>query len=400
MMLKDALKNIIIAQKASLKYFNEGIPRDKKITKNSDQAIIISGIRRCGKSTLLRQLMPEKFHYMTFEDPQLSSFEISDFENLQAAFEEISPNTKSYFFDEIQNVNGWERIVRTLLDRNNKVFITGSNASLLSRELGTKLTGRHLRYELYPFSYNEYLRYFSKKASAESLKDYLALGGFPQYLKEKNPSLLKELLNDIINRDIIIRYNIKNTNTLKDLATYLISTSSALASYNNLAKLFKIKSVNTVKAYLGYFEDAYLIFSVPLYSYSIKKQLVNPRKIYCIDTGLIINNGMHFSENSGKILENSIFIELKRLGKEIYYHKDKSECDFLIKEGTKIVQAIQVCYLVDNNNKDREIQGLMEAMKEYKLDKGIIITLDQEDKLIVENKEIRLIPAWKWMMNE
>ena len=404
MILKNTLKNIIIAQQLDIHNKNLGLIRDKirNIPTNSDQAITISGVRRCGKSTLLRQLLKdiEQVNYLNFEDPLLSAFEITDYDILIEIFSEINPGSKTYFFDEIQNVSNWEQMARTMLDKNNKLFIAGSNSALLSKELGSKLTGRHLRFELYPFSYNEYLRFFKEKASAETLSEYIIYGGFPQYLKEKNPLLLKELLIDILNRDIVVRYNIKSVRVIRELLIYLLSNTSKPQTYNSLAKLFSVKSVNTIKNYMQYFEDAYLMISIPQATYSIKKQIVNPKKIYCIDTGLAISNGISFSENKGNLLENAILIELKRRSKEIYYHKNNKECDFVIKEGTKIIEAIQVCHELNRENQDREINGIMEAIEQFKLNEGTIITFDQEDTIIKDKMKIKVIPAWKWMQEK
>ncbi len=399
-MLKETIQKIVLSQKNDLKT-KKSIQRSilSKIKLNSSHIKIISGIRRAGKSTLMTQLIKKttNYHHLNFEDPRLINFKFSDFEKLNEIFQEISPKTNTYFFDEIQNIPDWERPIRYMHDQGKKIILTGSNASLLSKELGTKLTGRHLRFELFPFSFEEYLTYFNKKRSLSSFKRYFKDGGFPEYLKSYESELLMELFNDTITRDIIVRHKIREQNEIKSLAIYLLSNISCEFSFNKLKKLLNLGSVNTVISYISYLEDSYLIFTIPKFDYSYKKQLVNPKKVYSIDHGLSRNVSTSFSKNDGRILENIVFLSLRRKHKDIYYFKDKGECDFVIKEGTKITKAIQVCLNINEDNKDREINGLLEAIKTFKLKEGYIITLDQEDTLTFQNKKINLIPAHKFL---
>ena len=206
MLLKETLKAVLRLQKAELLEKKESISREvlQRIDLAAPQAIIISGIRRCGKSTLLQQLMKKAniSYYCNFEEPRLFGFGIEDFEKLIACFEEDNPGGKHYFFDEIQNVPGWEKQIRSLLDRGKRCIITGSNASLLSRELGTLLTGRHLTYELFPFSYKEMLKLVKKTPSLASFEEYATAGGFPEFLLQRKTEYLQELMKDIIFRDI------------------------------------------------------------------------------------------------------------------------------------------------------------------------------------------------------
>ncbi|MDP2364142.1 MAG: ATP-binding protein, partial [Ignavibacteria bacterium] len=265
----------------------------------------MTGIRRSGKSTLLRQLITKhkKFQYLNFEDIRLFSFKLNDFNKLEEVF--LNKTTSDiYFFDEIQNVSDWERYVRTLVDENKIIVLTGSNASLLSNELGTKLTGRHLRYELYPFSYSEYLKKFKVKASANSFEDYLKFGGFPEYLNQKNENILQELVNDILARDIVSRYNLRNPKLVKEIALYLLSNVGKEFSYQNLRKMYNLGSVNTVISLVGYLENSYLLFTIPQFDFSYKKRLINTKKVYAIDTGLVEANSVSFSKDRGRVLEN------------------------------------------------------------------------------------------------
>jgi predicted AAA+ superfamily ATPase len=402
MILKETLKEIAVSQRKELSLFEYGVEREKlkEINIEIPFAIILSGIRRCGKSTLSRQIAKklENFYYFNFEDPRIINLEIQDFHKLDQVFIEEFGKSRYYFFDEIQNAPKWELFIRALLDKKKYVVITGSNASLLSKELGTRLTGRHLRYELFPFSFIEFLSLLGKKPNIESFEEYLIRGGFPEYLKVGRAEILQELMNDIIARDIIARYNIRNVKTIKEMALYLLTNVGKELSYNNLKKIFNLGSTNTAISFVSYFENSYLLFIVPKFDYSLKKQLVNPKKVYSIDNGLTNVNSVSFSGDRGRMLENVVFLALRRKHKNIFYFQKKKECDFVVKEGTEIVKAVQVCYELNEDNKNREVEGLIEAMEEFQLQKGLILTYAQEDELRVKNKKIKILPVWKWLL--
>lgn len=397
MMLKETMKNIALVQRKETETADTGIARTilKDIDLKIPHAAIVSGIRRCGKSTLLKQLISKtkKFYYFNFEDQRAIGFEVGDFENLDSVMKEEYGEGGVYFFDEIQNVEGWERFVRKMQDLGNKFVITGSNASLLSRELGTKLTGRHITYELFPFSYSEMLALTKGKPSLKSFEVYMQTGGFPEFLKFRKIEILQALLNDVITRDIIIRHGIREVKTLKEMAIFLLTNIGKEFSFTNLTKQFNLGSTNTTTSFVSYFEDSYLLFTVPKFDFSYRKQLVNPKKIYSVDIELSRANSASFSEDKGRILENIVFLELRRKFKNIFYFRDKGECDFLVKDREKIAEAIQVCYEMTEENKDREIFGVKEAMKKLKIKNGIILTMKQEDKIA----GIKIIPAWKWL---
>lgn len=400
MILKETLRNIIKSQREELSLYEEGIGREKirQIDLDVPFAIVISGVRRCGKSTLMRQMMKKvkNFYYTNFDDPRLINFEVNDFQRLNDVFFEEYGNSWYYFFDEIQNVQKWELFVRMLLDKKRHVVITGSNASLLSRELGTRLTGRHLRYELFPFSFKEFLGLMNKKPSINSFQTYFFKGGFPEYLKIGRAEILQELFNDILIRDIAARYKIKNIKILKEMALYLITNIGKEFSYNSLKKIFSLGSVHSIISYISYFEDSYLLFTTPKFDYSLRKQLVNPKKVYSIDNGLAHVNSASFSEDKGRMLENMVFLNLRRGYRDIFYFREKGECDFVVKEGEKIKYAIQVCYELDEENKNREISGLIEAMKKFNLKEGFILTYNQEDKIEMGSRKIFVKPVWIW----
>ena len=402
MILKDTLRGIVKSQREDLLSFDYGTERENvnQIKPNVSFASIISGVRRCGKSTLLRQLIKKLngFYYFNFEDPKAINFEVGDFQKLNEVFREEYGSYENYFFDEIQNVHKWELFVRAMLDKNKRIVITGSNASLLSKELGTRLTGRHLRYELFPFSYLEFLKLANKKPNINSFQHYFIKGGFPEYLKFDNAQILQELLNDILIRDIAVRYNIRSIKTLKEMALYLITNVGREFSFNFLKKTFDLGSTNTVIDFVSYFEDSYLLFTIQKFDYSLKKQLVNPKKVYSIDNGLSNVNSTSFSEDKGKMLENLVFINLRKKYKEIFYFQEKNECDFVVKQGISIRNTIQVCYDLNEDNKKMEMNGLLEAMKKFKLKEGLILTYNQEDKIKIDNRKIIIKPVWKWLM--
>ena len=402
MITKSIIKTVIADQKSTLASTNYGQTRGllDKINHNlTNFALIISGIRRCGKSTLLNQYISlnikEAFIFLNFESAKLYTFSLSDFQLLDEIVAEMS--CKWLIFDEIQIVEGWELYIRQKLDEGFKVLITGSNASLLSKELGTKLTGRHITKELFPFSFNEFCSFKTLEFNEQSLNLYMNLGGFPGYLKEENSDIHLALLDDIIYRDIAVRHQIRDVKSLKQLVVFLASNCSKLISANKLKQYINVKSTATILEYLHYFEESYLIQLVPKFSYSQKVQLVNPRKIYFIDNGLQQAISSSFSEDSGRKLENMVFWELRRMGKTIFYFNENGkECDFVIGKKDTVEQVIQVCYLMNLENQAREIDGLIEAMNYFSLDKGLIITFNQEDVIIKDGKRIELIPAYQF----
>lgn len=393
MIPSDVLREIVNDQKSS--YFDEtSIDRNLKFPKKTKAILIISGIRRCGKSTLIKNkfLHSENSLYLNFEDPRLINFELSDFSRLEDLMEDKKEGI--LLLDEIQNIDQWELYARSAHERGISLVITGSNASLLSRELGTKLTGRYKQLELFPFNFSEFLDYFKLERNIESFDQYFNLGGFPEFLEEKDSDYHRLLLRDIVTRDIALRRNLPNETPLMRLATHLLSNTGKDFSYNKLSKLLEIKSVRTVIDYCDYLSESYLVEYIPLYSHSIKKQIANPKKVYSIDSAFARSNSLSFNDDYGRRLENIVYLKLRQAYRDIYYFRTvKSECDFLVRENEKDLSAIQVCWKIDNDNLSREIKGLKDAMKEEKIKSGMIITYDQEDVL----EGLRIVPAWKWL---
>lgn len=378
----------------------------------SSAAFIIKGVRRCGKSTMLKQILEAKFkgsyHYFNFDDDRIINFKAEDFQALMEVLTELYGEKRILAFDEIQNVKGWEMFVNRLLRQGHHVFITGSNANLLSKELGTHLTGRHVDMDLYPFSFTEFLaakgsdfgkkRFYSTSERATMLKmfkDYLIVGGMPEAVMFSNDAVLTQITNDIIQKDIIPRYDIRQSNAFKTILGFLISNASNHMTFRSILNNFDVKSATTIQKYVEYMEETYLLFSIKKYESKVKLLDKNPRKIYCIDNGIIIKNTPSIRDNKGALLENLIAIQLKRLAMECYYYKGAAEADFVL---PKEKQVIQVCYELNAGNKEREANGLLEAMGKLKTKEGIILTLDQEQEFIFKNHKVLVKPAWQWLL--
>lgn len=396
MLTKDAISQILTSQKENLLLKESGLKREalQTLPDLSSYAMIVSGIRRCGKSTLLFQLLKERYPdaiYLNFEDPRLYEFEINDFVKLDEVIRETG--SKVLLFDEIQIITQWERYVRQKLDEGFKLVITGSNASLLSRELGTKLTGRHITKELFPFSFREFNLFNQLEASPDSLSQYLHTGGFPEYVKQHANEILNHIFEDILIRDIAVRYGIREVRILQRLALYLVSNVGKLITANRLKSMFEVGSTNTITEYLSHLEDSYLLQFVPKFDYSLRKQMVNPRKVYAIDTGMVSVNSGSFTEDSGRMLENLVYLHIRRTYRDIYYFSEKGECDFVVFNKGAIQEVIQVCFDLNADNLDRELNGASEALTFFNKKEGKIITFRQRDRFEKEGRVIEVIPC-------
>lgn len=406
------LTEVVEDQLERFKKKDVGISRDIKYNKylKTKQICVISGIRRSGKSTLLAQFSKKfkNFYFINFDDERLVNFTIEDFRTLMLVFQERY-KSKVIFLDEIQNVKGWEKFVRRIYEEGYKVFVTGSNAKLLSSELATHLTGRYIKLELYPFSFKEFLQFskidYQKKTSAnkakifKEFKKYLKEGGFPEYLKFNDTEYLKRVYDDILYKDLLVRFKVKEVKAFRQLASFLFTNFTKEISYNSLKNILGFKSSTSVKNYIEFMQESFLIFELYKYDFSLKKQFVSDKKIFNIDNGLRNAVAFYFSEDRGRLLENLVFIELKRRGQEVYYYKNKGECDFIVRDKSKIVSVIQVSQIIEKNlNEDREINGLMEAMAQFKLKEGIILTENQEQTIRKDKVVIRLIPVWQWLL--
>ena len=434
-MRKEEILEILADTNFWIKKQDVGIKRSQilneiEVAAASKEIIVIQGIRRSGKSTIARQYIqkiinkktnPKKTLIVNFEDPRLRNLSLDLMNKIYAVYcEDVSEEGGNYIvLDEIQNIDGWEKFARYLYEiKKENVFITGSSSKLLSGEYATVLAGRHLGFNIFPLSFREFLMFngfetldklqiAGKKNKIKKLfGGYMENGGFPKIvltsLDQNKKDIAKSYFDSIIIKDIINRHNISEKQILEELAKYYLSGISSLQSFNRLKDVFNV-SLDTIQRFSYYLEEVYLLYFVKMFDYSVKKQILNPKKVYCIDTGLRNAVCFKFRENLGQLYENMVFIELKRRGKEIYYWKDskQKECDFVIKEGLKITEAIQVCYNTENpDTKKREINGLLAAMNEFDLNSGLIITEDFEDRQRIDGKSIRFIPLWKWLIED
>lgn len=403
MITQDVIASVLDAQNREIDKKEEGLRREiiGHIPVIENFASIISGIRRCGKSTLMLQIFrqrKEKALFLNFEDIRLAAFESSDFTRLNAEIEKRE--IKILFFDEIQNISNWEVFINQKLNEKFLVFITGSNASLLSKELGTHLTGRHLSTELYPFSYGEFLLFKRLDKNVESFNSYFQIGGMPEYVKNNKGAILQQLIDDILYRDIAVRHSIRHVNALRELTVFLVSNIGKQVSARSLTGLFGITATSTIIEYFSYLRDSYVIDFVSRFDYSLKAQNRNPKKVYAIDLGVFHQIKNTFTEDLGRQLENVVYLQLRRNYKDIFYFDKNGECDFVVMDKGKAAHCIQVCYRVDDINMKRELKGLKSAMEFFGLKDGVILTYDQTDIFELEGYTIKLIPTWIFLTSE
>ncbi|MCL4546519.1 MAG: ATP-binding protein [Deltaproteobacteria bacterium] len=451
---KDIFKKIILDFQE--KKLSGIIPRKNvklyDIPDDINKIVSLIGIRRCGKTYILYEkilkLIEEKIVnekniiYINFEDDRISPLELNDLNDLLESYYELYPLKKDetvyIFLDEIQNISGWEKFIRRIFDTENcRIYITGSSSKLLSKEISTSLRGRNLPFEIFPLSFKEFLTFknystgsdinsdlflYSSKSAAKIkylLNEYLNRGGFPEVITY-NDDNWRRTINDYIDlvlyKDIVERFNISNTYLMKYLIKYLLKNISSLISINKLYNDFKSFgfniSKNTVYEYISYLEDAYVIFSVPVFSNSFKEQQINPKKIYSVD--IAFKKITDFSFDIGRIYENIVFLELRRNFKDIFYvksenvktnrtyknkkykNKDNYEVDFYIPENKTL---INVCYdITEPDTFLREKGGLLSAMNALSVNEGYIINSEEERNIGIDGKTIRIIPLWKWLL--
>jgi predicted AAA+ superfamily ATPase len=410
-----SLQKKIIEKSNSLLVQREVYSRASDLLYSDNRILVITGMRRVGKSTLLQQLMKstQRYCYLNVEDERLIHFKIEDFSRLNEALIEVYGDNKYYFFDEIQNIERFEIIVRRLQDAGKKVVITGSNSSLLSKELGTRLTGRYIQIELFPFSFKEFLDFKRTEFTKDSFliteekvklkkhfKDWLDIGGMPEYLKYGDMNYLRTLFDNIMYRDIIARYNIRKQSTLKELVHLLTNNITLPVTYNSLKNSVGLSNAETAKEYLSYLCNTYFFYELRKYSSSFKRQVQNAKKIYLIDNAFHNLLSLVSSSNLGRKLENVIHLYYRAKEFDLYYFNEKAECDFVAINKVGNANLSQVCWELTDDNKKRETNGLIEAMRFFNIDNGIIVTFDQEEEIKVNNGIIRVVPAWKFLLEK
>lgn len=416
--MNEGLKKVIISWNKWIKHLTSLKERDKYYdTFNNSLASAYIGVRRSGKTTIaclnaIKQ--SKKICYINFEDPYfITNSDVLHIENIPDLYEEIfGQKPKILIYDEIQNIPYWEKLARKIIDtKSHKLIITGSSAKLLSSEISTSLTGRCLEKIISPLSFKEYLEFQNKNPKHEkeflkALEGYFYTGGFPKVVleknKEKKQKLLEQYLQDIIYRDIIHRYELRDVVSIEKIVQYYFTNISSKHSFNSLQNAFNI-NIRTVQDYSYHLESAFLFFLVKKYDSNLKVQTRNPYKVYTIDTGLRQANAFYSSQDAGKLMENIVFIELKRRNnKDIYYFQNKQEVDFLIVKNGEPVTAINVTYsnLEKQSLYEREISGMLECMRTHGLKKGIILTKSLEKEELLNGREILFIPVYKFLLEE
>jgi predicted AAA+ superfamily ATPase len=418
---KDQIKSMLLEQFDSFWKRDIGIPRDKlamvEQAASLPHAVIISGLRRVGKSTLLAQMAhrlgKDVFYYLNFEDDRFLGFQADDANDLYQTLVDLFGERKVFVIDEIQNISGWEHFVRRFMEMDFKFYITGSNASLLSRELGTRLTGRYVPIELFPFSFREFLHFRGQPAPdlqrmttankgilKSALDAYLKMGGIPDALKYPELPLLRTLYDDVLYRDIATRHHLDAVTALKELAFFLISNPANLVSFNKLKDQFHLGSVNTIKSYIDYMANSWLVFTMNLYDFSVKRQQIAAKKIYCIDSGLSNAVGFGFSPNTGKLLENLVFLTLRQQAKELFYYTTPGglEVDFYLPERQQLVQVTQT--LENPTTRERELRALAEAVQSIKVKSAMILSNSNEDGFELNGVSVEVRSTAEWLLSQ
>ena len=418
---RDQIKAMLLEQFQSFWKTETGILREQlrevERAATSPHAVIISGLRRAGKSTLLAQMAhnlgEEAFYYLNFEDDRLLNFQADDINDLYQSLLEIFGERKIFMLDEIQNIAGWEHFVRRFMDMGFKFYITGSNALLLSRELGTRLTGRYIAIELFPFSFKEYLRFreiplppLDRMTTVDlaqlqkNLVEYSQSGGVPDALKYPELAILRTLYNDVLYRDIATRYRLGNVAMLKELGFFLMSNIANLISYNKLKQQFNVGSVNTIKTYIEYMQDSWLFFTLNVHDYSVKRQQIAAKKIYSIDTGLSRSVGFQFSPNTGRVLENLVFLALRQKNQEVYYLTTPNgyEVDFYLPEKGQLIQVSQ--HLENSTTREREIRALQDALAHTPAQTALILANANQDGFEINGIPVSIRSTAEWLLQE
>jgi len=378
--------------------------------------LAVLGIRRCGKSIFSYLLAKEhNFGYINFDDERLIGVRTDDLNKILEAFYELYGDIDNIILDEIQNIEKWE-LFANRLRRTKKVIITGSNSKLLAGNLSIHLTGRYIDIKLFPFSFSEFLKMkrfekstvytsLEKAALFKLLNEYLKLGGLPEVYKF-GKAILPRIYEDIITKDIVLRYGIRKKEELRKLAKYLVTNYSNEISYSKLSRILDIKHVSTVSNWISYLEQSFLIIKLERFDFKLKQQFVAPKKVYCVDNGIVNSISFGISENIGRLMENTVAVELQKRysvdrNTEIYYWKDhqQNEVDFILKKGPKVDKLIQVTYATSREEvNNREMNSLIKASRNLKCKNLLLVTWDLSGEENRDGKKITFIPLWSWLL--
>lgn len=423
MISKDRLKEIILSNREFiLSQVNVVIKREEfRLPQAVNKVVVLYGVRRSGKTFILYDLFrnsSEESLYIDFEDERLTDFRLEDFEVLRETFLELNPHlvnkNRVFLFDEVQNIPGWEKFCRRVAEREKtQVYVSGSSSKIMPEEIHTSLRGRAWSVEITPFSFREYLTavnvaldrdllYGQKKVLLKKyFNDYLRWGGFPEIALSRNEfdknKIIKEYLGSIFFKDLVERYKINNIPLLDSMTECLFAFFAQKFSLSSFYRQYKDKisfSKDSLFSYYKHFLQSMLIFEVRKFTESPYKRLRNPAKIYLIDPALARKMS---SQDSGRILENIVFLELRKNTDKISYFEDGCECDFIVNDRGKFL-AYQSCYELTPENKHREFDGLAVCCKQLKLKRGVIVTLDQSDEFVKDGVKIEIVPVWKWLL--
>ncbi len=414
------IRDIILKQKRDLEKLIQDTYIERltsNINTQSDIVQVIIGPRRAGKSFFgVHQLIENtRFGFANFDDERLIA--VTNFDEILEAIFSVYSNPEIILLDEIQNLPNWEIIVNRMQRQGIRLVITGSNSNLLSSELATHLTGRHLPVYVFTFNFSEYLASSGKTLTEPEIKekfnDFLFNGGYPEPLMKNLDynAYLKVLFDSILYKDIVKRYRIRYAASLESLASWLISNISGEFSLNELARQSQVSSIHTIKKYLSYLEEAFIFFTISRFSYKVKDQQSSNKKTYCYDNGFYQAKAFHFSEERGRLLENIVASALRKRsfydGSKVFYWKNREqeEVDFAIQQGTEVVELIQVCWSSDKSRtREREIRALLKSSKELNCKNLLVITYDEESHEKFNwygfEGEIEFVPAWKWLQNK
>jgi len=423
--MRETFKKLIINFQE--RTFGNIVPRDYEIPTSTKKIVSLIGVRRSGKTYILFSLIeklrqtidPQNIIYINFEDDRLYPLTLEKLDNLMEGYYELYPEKREekvyLFLDEVQNIKGWERYVRRIDDTLNlQLYITGSSSKLLSSEIATSLRGRTITYEIFPFSFKEYLRhkeievnlYSSKSISfiKNAFNSYLIDGGFAETFDE-TPDVQKRILKDyldlIVYKDVVERYTIKNQSLLKHLIKYMFVNMGTLISVNKLYNDYKSQGYkigkDTLQDYLSYLQEAYTLFTTPIYRNSVREEQRNPKKLYAIDNGFKKLFSISLSDDYSKLYENLAFLHLRRKSSEVYYFKEKQEVDLYVRTDREYL--VNVSYAIeDEKTLQREVNALKEGMRYFKIDRAYLVTAERDEMIEIDEGMIEVMPMWKWLL--
>jgi len=419
------IKDVLLKQKKELEDLlaKQYIDRQqttyaKKYIEN-DLVKVVVGPRRAGKSRFSAHLLKDKMPaYVNFDDENL--VKITDYDELIKEIYTLYGDKKHLFFDEIQNLPSWELFINKLHRQGYNILLTGSNAKLLSKELATSLTGRHIPIEIMPFNFKEYLRakefIFNEDVAAipelkgkllHHLSGYMTNGGFPELVvKNLEPKgYLDTLLDSLVFQDIVKRHRLRMSESIYSLELFLLNNFASELSYRKIANQLGFSSVLTLQKYTKYLEEAFLVYILSRYSHKVGERLSSPKKAYLVDNGYIAAKAVQYSPNIGRLMENLVFSELLKMGyepsRDLFYYRTRNskEVDFILREGLNVKTLIQVVYRIDEmGTKQREVKALVEASDELRCDDLVVLTWDFESEELHDTKKINFVPLWKWLI--